>query len=136
MSFEFWVSYWESGTPGRVPRDAVLAPFRPWMKPHPVYEHYIEFTPDQHCYLYLDPPDEESVSHVAVKHPSGGAEFWEALFTILGLGHAIFYYGGCNHPIARDATAVDHMPPEMIESFGRPAVATTTAEFLEALDDA
>jgi hypothetical protein len=37
-------------------------------------------------------------------------------------------------PIARDATAVDHMPHGMIESVGRPVVVASIAEFLQALE--
>lgn len=84
--------------------------------------------------------DEAETDGFMVSRPPGSEDhpFWAALLDIMGKTRTVLYWmsdGPKPHAVVADEAVIAHMPPDMIEALGTPALVRSPAEFLERIND-
>jgi hypothetical protein len=138
VSFEVFLQCFEKGEPAGVPRDAIRPLF-------PVVE--AESEPDYWCVRYDElnscrisvtslSSDTALVESLCVFRPCADMRLWDALTEVMRLGPVVLYFPGDAPPLVASEAASEQLPPEMIESLGRPRVVRSGQEIAEAIKHA
>lgn len=93
---------------------------------------YIDLTFDEinGCTIYID-TQEPTTSGFTVSRPCGSKQLGVYLYEVMLLGNFVFYEPDGKHPIIINPTTAAHLPPDMMETLGEPAVADSLDAFLE-----
>jgi hypothetical protein len=84
--------------------------------------------------------DEAETDGFMVSRPPGDEDhpFWAALLDIMRKTQTVLFWpsvGPEPHAVVAEAAVIAHMPPDMIEKLGTPALVKSPAEFLERIND-
>lgn len=79
------------------------------------------------------PSDAALVTSMTIVRPCGDMRLWESLLKVMQLGPIILYCPGDSVPLATSARVGDHMPPDMVETLGRPRVVTSAQDIVDAI---
>jgi hypothetical protein len=135
MSFDVFLQAFENGRPAGIPRERVRGAFGAAVA--------AGSTPDTWTLLY----DRENscdvrigaggtanlVQELSIHRPCGDARLWDSLASILALGNVVLYFPGCRVPLVATQGTSRHLPADLVESLGDPAVVSTGAEILDAI---
>ena len=82
-------------------------------------------------FLYLD-DDPKEIDNFCVNRPADSPELWTGLLEVLRkTGGMLFWPGG--GAVVADEADIAHLPPDMIEIFGRPTVVGSGREIEECI---
>jgi hypothetical protein len=79
------------------------------------------------------PSDPDRIAFLYVHRPGEAPALWAALLAVLRMGNVILYWPGRHPPLAATEAVASHLPPEMLESLGRPEVVSSVEEIVEAI---
>lgn len=135
MSFDIFLVCVDQGEVASFPRSIIEERFAPFIKNRTrdswelidsLADVWIGEDVQTSGFMVSRPPGDE-------KHP-----FWAALLDIMRKTQTVLFWpsvGPEPHAVVADATVIAHMPPDMIEKLGTPALVATPAEFLERIND-
>lgn len=135
MSFDIFLVCVDQGEVASFPRSIIEERFAPFIKNRTrdswelidsLADVWIGEDVQTSGFMVSRPPGDE-------KHP-----FWAALLDIMRKTQTVLFWpsvGPEPHAVVADATVIAHMPPDMIEKLGTPALVTSPAEFLERIND-
>lgn len=66
------------------------------------------------------------IEALTINRPIELSALWQAVFDLLGLEHAVFYFPG-SPPYVRSAASAEHLPHEMVAALGVPQIVTSAA---------
>jgi len=89
----------------------------------------LQFEEHNSCTIYLD-ADNSTVSHIMVSRPCGSKQLAECLYQVMLLGNFVFFEPDGKQPILVNPATESHLPEDMIETLGKPAVAKSLDDFL------
>lgn len=81
--------------------------------------------------LYLS-EDTELITNFCLNRPVASAELWQGILEILRETSGILFWpdGG----VVAHASVIDHLPPSLIESLGRPTIVSRPGEIIECIE--
>lgn len=135
MSFEVYLQCYEFGEPAGLRRDAVRALF-PVVESGSEADYWlVKYDDANTCRISVNAAhvDRDSLTALCVLRPCGAPRLWEALLATMHLGHVVLYFPGCRCPLVADEAATAHLPADMIESLGVPALVRTGRDISEAI---
>jgi hypothetical protein len=135
MSFEAFVQCFKDGEFAGFPSQQIRDAFAPYAIDDSPYDWRIFY--DQQNYSDVmessHPTDTALICGFTVHRPCGGVRLWDTLATILKSGNFVLYFPASCPPLIADERVAQHLPPDMIESLGKPKVITTGQEILDEL---
>lgn len=132
MSFEVYLQAFQNGQEfGFAPAQVRSALGQYLIEVEPDYWQ-VRFSAAESSDLFLSWSSEDSslIHCISVHRPCSDARLWEALFHLLQVPGSIFYFPGCPAPLARDPSAAESLPQELLEDLGQPQVAESAAQLL------
>jgi len=65
--------------------------------------------------LFLQPLEDnaDKIHALSFHRPCADARLWQGIWDLLADEGCVFHFPGCNSALARDITAIDHLPVEM-----------------------
>jgi hypothetical protein len=138
MSCDIRLQCFRDGEPAGIPWTALLLLF-PVQTAESTPELWrIRYDEDNSCEIALSPlPLNESfIQSLCVHRPCRDDRLWQALFTVLRMGHAILYFSGGAQPLAADESAAAHLPPGMVEALGFPRCIKSGLEIRQVVENA
>jgi hypothetical protein len=95
-------------------------------------ESYIDLQFDQenNCTIYID-TKKSTVNGFMVSRPCYCKQLGECLYKVMLLGNFVFFEPDGKHPIIVNPATESHLPVDMSETLGKPAVAKSLDDFLE-----
>lgn len=129
MSYEYYLQAHLHQDDQQVPTERILAIFGDYINGKD--NNYIDlyFDNENSCTIYIDTAD-AVCSGFMVSRPCGG-KLGECLYDVMLLGNFVFYEPAGIHMITVDPAVEAHLPEDMIDTFGKPAVAQSREHFLE-----
>ncbi|HEY5452999.1 MAG TPA: hypothetical protein VIQ54_29800 [Polyangia bacterium] len=135
MSFEVYVQWFCDGEPDGVPEKRVRECFGAALKVEDEHGWRLSYGRGKTSDVYLSRRDDGAIDALTVHRPVVAPGLWQALFDLLGVQRAVFFYPDSGLFVrSRDAGA--HLPSEMREALGRPKLVKTAADLVRAIDAA
>ena len=132
MSFDVYVQWFRDGAPDGVPEERVRDSFGDALKSEDDLGWRLSYGDGMTSDVYLSRHDDGSVHGITVNRPVGAVELWDALYDLLALQNAVFYFPGGGLFVRAAKTGV-HLPAEMVEVLGPPTCVTSPDDLLRAL---
>jgi hypothetical protein len=132
MSFDVFVQCFQDGQPvAALSREAVRELFPVSGPDSDVWD--VRYDQRNFTDIYVGAPDDTLIARFMVNRPCKDPRLWDALLTILRMGHVVLYYPDCKGPIVADESVVPHLPASMSEGFGEPRIVTSADQIVEAI---
>jgi hypothetical protein len=130
MSYEYYLQAHLNQDFQEISTERILAIFKEHITAQD--EGYIDLKFDDinRCTIYLDMQN-ATISSFMVSRPCGSKQLGVYLYEVMLLGNFVFYEPDGKHPIIVNPATAAHLPPDMIETLGEPAVAENLEGFLE-----
>ena len=135
MSFEVYVQWFRDGEGDGVPEERIRELFGEALKVEDELGWRLSYGPDMTCDVYLSRREDGSVEGITVHRPVDAPELWQALFDLLGVQNAVFFFPG-GGLFVRSTDARAQLPPDMTEALGSPSLVTSAADLVRTLDAA
>lgn len=108
----------------------VLSVFEPFITERSDTYIDLEFDEQCQCTIYINTTD-TSINSLSVNRPCSCKELAKCLFDVMLLGNFVFFEPDGKQPIVLNPVTESHMPEDMINVLGKPAVAKNLDEFWE-----
>jgi hypothetical protein len=122
MSFEVFIQCFTGGAPDGVPAADIQRAFGGHLQtgdPKWWKVFYDEQNWSDILVRFLS-PDRRLVSFMSVQRPCADTRLWDALFSILRLGHCVLYFPAEKPPLlVADDSVAEHLPKDMVGSMGK-----------------
>jgi hypothetical protein len=133
MSFDVFVDSYHDGLPAGISRDTVRLALGDFVSEIDSMCWQVRYDPNNFCDLYLSKDaDPNKIFGFMISRPCADVRLWEAVATILGLGALVLHFDG-RVALVGSASAVAHLPKEMIEIFGEPQCVSSGREIADAI---
>ncbi|MCS3795888.1 hypothetical protein [Niastella sp. OAS944] len=130
MSYEYFLQAHLHQDSQEISTESILAIFSKYIIAKDETYIDLQFDEENRCTIYIDTID-STVSGFMVSRPCGSKQLGECLYNVMLLGNFVFFEPDGKQPILVNTAAESHLPEDMIEALGRPAVAKSMDEFLE-----
>jgi len=90
----------------------------------------VEFDKDNSCTIFMNTVD-ATIDSLMVSRPCEDQQLGECLYEVMLLGNFVFYEPDGKQIITVNEATAAHIPSDMIEVLGQPAVANDKESFLE-----
>jgi len=130
MSYEYFLQAHLLGENQPIATDKIVQVFAPYIADRGESFLDLAFDDSNQCTIYLD-LESPTTSHLTISRPCGDPRLGECLYEVMQLGNFVFFEPDGRHPILLTQSAIENMPPDMIDSLGEPVVARNKNEFLE-----
>jgi len=130
MSYEYFLQAHLYQDSQEISTESILTVFRKYIIAKDETYIDLQFDEENSCTIYIDTND-TTVSGFMVSRPCGSKQLGECLYQIMQLGNFVFFEPDGKQPLLVDAATENHLPEDMIESLGKPALAKSLDEFLE-----
>lgn len=136
MSFDLYLQVFEDGRAAGVTPEIIRATFGQYLVEVEEDFWQVQYDVDESSDLFLQnvPGDTGLIHSLSIHRPCRDIRLWEAVWRLLKMPGTIFYFPGCNAPLARDPAAVSAMPSEMRRSLGDPVVVHNALEIFESFE--
>jgi hypothetical protein len=129
MSYDYFLQAHFQEEPQNIPTEAILAIFAPFTKEKGEEFIDLEFGEGNSCTIYITTTD-VAVSGFSVNRPCDSRQLGECLYRVMSLGNFVFFEPDGKQPIILDSAIEGHLPGDMVEALGKPAVAGSEEDFL------
>lgn len=119
--------------PAGVSRDQIQEVFGSYLTIEKLNKWYLYYDELTYCNVTISPLKENKDLIHNLSINGGGEKLFDALFSILQLGHVVLYYPGCKAPIAVDVAVAKQLPQDMIGVLGMPVKVCSGAETLKII---
>jgi len=130
MSYSYFLQAHLHGGFQNVDTSKVLSIFEPYITEKSETYIDVKFDEENQCTIYID-TNEPAVTNLSVNRPGGCKKLAECLYNVMLLGNFVFYEPDGKQPIVLSSATASHMPEDMIDVLGKPAVARSLDKFLE-----
>jgi len=130
MSYEYFLQAHLLGEDQPIATAGIVQIFAPYITHREETFIDLEFDDRNQCTVYFD-QESPTTSHITISRPCGDQRLGVCLYEIMQLGNFVFFEPDGKRPILLTQDAIEHMPPDMIESLGNPVIARNKEEFLE-----
>ncbi|MGH8051264.1 MAG: hypothetical protein ACRERV_02545 [Methylococcales bacterium] len=136
MSFDLYLQVFENGRAVGVAPEIIRATFGQYLIEVEEDFWQVQYDVDESSDLFLQPaPGDATLIHsLSIHRPCRDIRLWEAVWRLLKMSGSIFYFPGCNAPLARDPMASLAMPSEMRKSLGDPVIVHSAQEIFESFE--
>lgn len=136
MSFDLYFQRFQNGKAAGISPDVIRDAFGKYVVELDEDFWQVQYGLDESSDIFLQTlPDDPALIHtISIHRPCIDIRLWESLWLLLELSGTIFYYPGCNAPLARDSQAAISMPNDMRQSLGDPVIATSALEIFQSID--
>jgi hypothetical protein len=129
MAYEYFLQAHLNGDPQGIPTECILTIFKDYIVTKDDTFIDLEFNEGNSCSIYLD-TEEPYNSGVMISRPCGD-KLGECLYEVMLLGNFVFFEPDGIHVIIINPDVEVHLPKDMIESLGKPVIASGREAFLE-----
>jgi len=138
MSFEVFLQCFDRGEPAGIDREAIRALFPVDNERSDGTLWSVWYDQQNGCDIFVEPleSDPSLVTALTVSRPCEDRRLWEALLAVMRMGAVTLYFPGEAPPLVAGAQVAHHLPPDMVETMGPPAIAATAQDILDAIRDA
>ena len=129
MSYDYYLQAHLNEDFQEISTEMILAIFEKYtLKKH---EDYIELLFDDlnSCTVFINTND-QTTQQICINRPCGDQRLGECIYRVMQLGNFVFFEPDGKQPIILNAETENNLPPDMIESLGKPAIAMDLKEFL------
>ena len=136
MSFDLYWQVFQNGKAAGIAPEIIGTAFGKYLIELDEDYWQVQYGTDESSDIFLQllPADDSLVHTISIHRPCRDIRLWEALYILLELPGTIFYYPGCDAPLARDPQAALAMPSEMRESLGDPVFVSNALEIFQSID--
>jgi len=137
MSFDLYIGSFHVGEPqsfqARVLNDAI----NPYIVGKEPTCYVLRFSGDESsdCDLYVD-TEAERISNFSINRPVSDERLYVALLQVLQLPGTVMYISGDCPPLVGNYHSMAELPPDMVESLGKPVLITKPHEIREYISRA
>jgi hypothetical protein len=131
VSLEIFVVFFSDQEPATVPRTIIETAFGPFVVRVEPGLMQLSFPDDGEADVFVD--DAAEVGGMMISGPPPNPEFWESLFDILRQTRSALFWPPGQLVVANPG-AIEHLPPDMVESMGEPIVVSAPSEILQAIE--
>src|SRR5262245_55327341 len=132
MSFEVYVQWFRNGEADGVPEERIRAFFGSALKVEDELGWRLSYGRDMTSDVYLSRREDSAVEGITVHRSVDVPQLWQALFHLLGLQNAVFFFPG-GGLFVRSADAGAHVAAEMREALGTPHLVTSATDLTRAI---
>ena len=138
MDCELALRCFRDGEPAGIPWTALLLLFPVQTAESTPGMWRIRYDEQNSCAFAVSPlPLQESfIESIRIHNPCRDDRLWQALFTVLRMGHVVLRIPGNSLLLAADESAADHLPPGMADKPGSLRVVHSGFEIRQAVEDA
>ena len=129
MSYEYYLQAHLNGDSQGVPTERILAIFKDYIVAKSDTYIDLKFSEGNSCSIYLA-TEEPFNSGFMISRPCGD-KLGDCLYEVMLLGNFVFFEPDGTHMIIINPDVEVHLPEDMIESLGKPVVASDRETFLE-----
>lgn len=137
LSFSVFINWFANGEPDWISTDELRRVFGKFLASEDEFGWRLSFGPqlDSDVYLRFGDDDTTKVCGLSVDRPSSAPAMWTALYELLGVGNAVFYFPGSGL-YTRLPNAAHHLPRDMLDALGDPKVVMRPDALPEAIESA
>ena len=137
MSFDLYIGSFVGGEPAPFPSSMLKSVFAPFIVATEPEYYVLRFGSGEFdtCTLFVDTSAEE-IDRFSVNRPLADDRLYDALLTVLKMPGLALYMPGTCPPLVGNAETLEHLPKDMIEALGEPAVLTAASEIPERIEGA
>jgi len=130
MAYEYFLQAHLLQDSQEIATESILSIFKDYISA--INDNYIDlkFEEGNRCTIYIDTKD-STVSHLMVSRPCYSRQLGQCLYQVMQLGNFVFFEPDGKQPIILNSAVEAHLPEDMIEALGKPAVAEDLEAFLE-----
>lgn len=130
MSYEYFLQAHLHEDLQQIPTADILSIFEDFIVSREENYIQLEFEEGNSCGVYIDTMD-PFVSGFSVDRPCYSKQLGECLYKVMLLGNFVFFEPDGKGPIIVSPATEAHLPADMIETLGNPAIAESKESFLE-----
>ncbi len=130
MSYEYYLQAHLEEDVQEIPTASILSIFENFIVAKDEDYISLEFEEGNSCDIYMNTTD-PSISSFMVSRPCDSRQLGKCLYKVMLLGNFVFYEPDGKGPIIVSSATEAHLPADMIESLGKPAIAGSEEQFLE-----
>ena len=135
MSFDLFLQSFQNGKPCGIPDRVIRECFGPYLRDESPDVWDIRYDELNSSTIFISRQSDGTITSLNVNRPCVDLRLWDALFRILMLGNVVFHFPGDSPPSIAQPEAADHLPPEMIDAIGTPAVVTSGKDLAQLVRD-
>ncbi|PZR08784.1 MAG: hypothetical protein DI539_22475 [Flavobacterium psychrophilum] len=130
MLYEYYLQAHLNQDFQEVSTESVLAIFKDYITAREASYIDLEFEEGNSCTIYMDTTNLMTTGFV-ISRPCYSRRFGECLYEVMLLGNFVFFEPDGKAPIIISPAAEEHLPIDMVESLGKPAIGKSKESFLE-----
>jgi len=130
MSYEYFLQAHLHQDAQEIPTESILLIFKDYIIAKDESYIDLQFEEGNSCTIYIDTTG-STVDNFMVSRPCYSKQLGECLYQVMLLGNFVFFEPDGKHPIILSLATEAHLPIDMIETLGKPAVAEGMNDFLE-----
>ncbi|HEX6429004.1 MAG TPA: hypothetical protein VF008_15010 [Niastella sp.] len=130
MSYEYFLQAHLDQKSQEISTEKILLIFKDHIKEKDESYIDLQFEEGNACTIFID-TKEPTVSHLMVSRPCDSMQLSECLYQVMLLGNFVFFEPDGKHLIILNPDTEKHLPADMIETLGKPAIAENKNAFLE-----
>ena len=137
MSSEAFVYFLRDGEPSTVSSQRVREAFGAFLTEGGGYDWHLHYDDENNCdvMLKVDDADPNLIQNLTMIRPCADVRLWDALASVLHLGHAALFFSSGPPLLIADAKTAQHLPEGMTESLGKPKRIRTGADILREMQE-
>ena len=139
MSFEVFVHCFTGGERDGIGLAEVRRAFGPYLQTGEQDRWRVAYDEQNTCDIHVEllPSDPRSVHFMSVQRPCADCRLWEALFSMLKIGHCVLYFPADRPPLlVADESMAEHLPRDMVESMGPITRVSSAQQILDEIKKA
>ena len=129
MAYEYYLQAHHEKDSQAIPVESILSVFRDYIKEKDDSSIDLQFDEENGCTIYFD-TTATTTDSLMVSRPCGSRLLGECLYRVMLLGNFVFFEPDGKRPITLSADTEAHLPADMVNSLGKPAVARDREAFL------
>jgi hypothetical protein len=139
MGFEVFVQCFTQGERDGVAVTDIQRVFGPQLEAGENEWWKVVYDEQNSCDILVDylSSDKDFVHFISVQRPCGDRRLWEALFSVLEIGHCVLYFPADRPPLlVANESMTEHLPPDMVDSMGAITRVNCAQDILDAIQRA
>jgi len=132
MSFDLFVSRFRGGEPALFQLSVLVKTIAPFVVETAPQWFELRFAKNDVCTIFADTSAEE-IDGFNVNRPCADIRLYEALLTVLKVPGLVLVMPGECPPLIGDAETAGHLPPDIVEALGKPALLQSASEILQRI---
>lgn len=125
MSLDLYVQWFRDGSADSVDETRVREIFGDALDAEHDWGWQLDYGRDADVDVYVR-PRAGRIEALTINRPVESSALWQAVFDLLALEQAVFYFPG-SPPYIRSASVAAHLPREMVDALGTPQIVTSAA---------